>query len=718
MKKLIESYGNMPNSHLYAGVFLLLAVISLSLFISSPITGGDNDLWYHLNGGRFILETGSVPGDSSHISFIEPARKWTDYYWLFQVMAYKVFTVSGYTGLILMRTLIYGLVIALAFRLFLKMRQERGDFLFQTVVLVLLAAFVVQRFQLVRPHAFSYLFIVLFIVSLELRSRLRYFLPVFAVLWVNIHGIAYPVMVLICIAYISETFLDNALKRRPLDRAQLKSEVLPLLLCMLAIFASPHGYGLIKVPFHPFSLSSQYINELKSFFLPEWFGFSVYLDTGIRSYLSLFNAFLIIVVYAFIKSLYSRRLRLSHVVLLAGGAYLLTKGVRFVHEFAFLSLPFLAHYAQGNPGERTTVSIRSILAALLIILLPLSFFLNVFPYKEKYPFSFEKLPRGVSAFLSHVKASGNVLNEAYNGGFLQWETGRDYRIFMDMEVPFLFTDEDFFMSTGAYHSPEIFRKLNGEYRLSFVSVPLDTPEFIQMIEEFPEYSLVFFDDEEYLYVNSRLLPEIASEYSLEHVTPYNIGIDSLMGLESGDRQAFLEEIESMHDIYPDGLSVNQALGTLHMLSGDLDSAALYADVLTSLYPNRASGYYILGEALLQGGDYRGAEAAFQKALARSYGNAVAVINRKLFRCYLYQDEPGKAYPSLKRAAGSLFTHEASYEDMYLLGVLAMSEGRADDALYYLRFAWLETPLSDTRIRAKIREALGRFEELPEEWNSY
>ena len=58
-----------------------------------PIAGTDTDLWYHLNGGRYFYETGSV-ARTSFFSFIEPQRLWVNYYWLFQVVVYQVFSWS------------------------------------------------------------------------------------------------------------------------------------------------------------------------------------------------------------------------------------------------------------------------------------------------------------------------------------------------------------------------------------------------------------------------------------------------------------------------------------------------------------------------------------------------------------------------------------------------------------------------------------------------
>ncbi len=62
-----------------------------------PIMVGDTDLWYHLNGGRYFFNHYSLPKDS-FFSFVDPPRKWLDYYWLFQIFVYKIHQYSGYYG--------------------------------------------------------------------------------------------------------------------------------------------------------------------------------------------------------------------------------------------------------------------------------------------------------------------------------------------------------------------------------------------------------------------------------------------------------------------------------------------------------------------------------------------------------------------------------------------------------------------------------------------
>ena len=58
-----------------------------------------------------------------------------------------------------------------------------------------------------RPHCVTYLCIVLIHHIVNHKPRLVWLVPVVALLWVNIHGMLYPILLLLCGAYLAEHFL-------------------------------------------------------------------------------------------------------------------------------------------------------------------------------------------------------------------------------------------------------------------------------------------------------------------------------------------------------------------------------------------------------------------------------------------------------------------------------------------------------------------------------
>lgn len=96
------------------------ALIALGLFpLIGPIVAYDHDLWFHLSHGRYLFAQGEIPS-TSYFSFLEPPRTGIDYYWLFQALVYGVHSLSGYLGLIALRTVLYGTFLLLVARYLLR----------------------------------------------------------------------------------------------------------------------------------------------------------------------------------------------------------------------------------------------------------------------------------------------------------------------------------------------------------------------------------------------------------------------------------------------------------------------------------------------------------------------------------------------------------------------------------------------------------------------
>jgi hypothetical protein len=199
-------------------VYLSLAAIAVlgSIFaFSYPIIGqADQDLWYHLNGGRFFIEHDTVLS-SGFFSFLAESRTWTNYYWLSQVIFYQIFTFFDYHGLAVFRTIIYLVTIFLAGNYLLKRKNQTSHLIYYSAILLAISWAILPRyFHTVRPHIFSYLEIVLCIYLLEKRGRLLLFLPLLAMLWGNLHGVEYPVLYILCFSYLAEFLQERYIKKR------------------------------------------------------------------------------------------------------------------------------------------------------------------------------------------------------------------------------------------------------------------------------------------------------------------------------------------------------------------------------------------------------------------------------------------------------------------------------------------------------------------------
>jgi hypothetical protein len=87
-------------------LIFLFFLILIGYFITWPIVMIDTDLWYHLSGGRYFWQNGTIAHDA-FFSYVTPPKSWYNYYWLFQAVVYKIFQWTDYYGLIVLRCILY-----------------------------------------------------------------------------------------------------------------------------------------------------------------------------------------------------------------------------------------------------------------------------------------------------------------------------------------------------------------------------------------------------------------------------------------------------------------------------------------------------------------------------------------------------------------------------------------------------------------------------------
>jgi len=532
-QRISEEIKSLRGLQLY---ILILFLISSYYLIRCPVEARDTDLWYHLNGGRYIFQNQSLP-HNSFFSFISPVRNWIDYYWLFQVLVYKIYSFFDYYGLILLRVVVYlGTIYIVKSFLFKKAKDDSFQVYF-AVVVALYMIFLLPRFQLIRPHAFSYFLIVAFLYLLEYPSKKIILLPILAALWSNLHGIEYPVMLLIIFSFLLDFFITHLRKREHIQRSELYY-IIPIVLSLAAAYFTPHGSALLGLPFIPTEYASQYIMELRDIKPNYLLNFQAIMFCPTFETIS--NLFLILACVSLVLSVSKRQIRVSHLLLFAGGIFLLTKGTRLVYEFSLLSLPLLRAHPIPFSLTKLTGKRKWILGFILAftLFLPILCFRNYLGNQPKYPLSPKALPEGIVTFLKRLPAKGNIFNHPNTGGYLQWMLYPKYKIFMDMEVPFLFKDEDMFIVNNAFSDENILKKILLRYDPEFIMVPISKKEFKELIKKFPDYIMVFFDQVEVLYISKKHYPVFAQEYELKNVNPFEIigkNVESIMEKKENEK---------------------------------------------------------------------------------------------------------------------------------------------------------------------------------------
>lgn len=633
-----------------------------------PIAMGDTDMWYHLSDGRYILTHGEFPR-TAFFSFIDPPFELNSHWWLFQPALAKLYSVSGYYGLICLRATLFILIAYVLFRIFtFKLRQDSNR-VFALVAFSVFLLIMEARADQVRPHLFSYLFILVFVYILEHKPRWAMVLPFLTVVWVNLHGIEWVVGALVVGGY----FLEYAIRRSvgTLD-PERSSRLYPVWLvgCALTMFVNPDGASLLVSPFVAAPDGTMFINELQSVSSSHFSVFSINLISP-RD-LTVVSIAFILVLFSFFQLLLAGRLRLPHVVMAVGGLILLGRGVRFFQEWACLSAPLVAHMAQTTTNRergaaRSPWSGMIALFSSIILIAPIHLFLTKHRPFDNYPLDWNGLPVGVSSFLIQTGAAGNVFATPVTGGYLQWALSPKLKIFNDMRM----NSENFYAMTPSV-SRHALRRMVDRYDIQYLMVSLSNPIIQDNLTSFDEFIPVFFDDVAILYANRKLVPEVADAHELKAVDPSNL----LQG--NGSLEERLAELRRVDAVYQKGRRVLHALTLLLFSEGRYNEAEVYARRFMDNYPANPNSAYLMGDIYENTEREEQAIEYYRVALRHASERFKGIVERHIGRCYYAMRDFDHAYDTFDSAINP-YKYLEEPEDLYQYAYSAVVVGDLDRA---------------------------------------
>ena len=683
----------------YLAVFFAFAAV---LAVRWPIVAVDTDLWYHLNAGRQIASERALP-DRAFFSFLEPSPQWRDYYWLSQLGFYGAWRALGEIGLVGLRALC---VLATFAFVLATLRHGRGrEGLGASAVAFSAVALVVfPRFAAIRPHLASYLGIALCLYLLDSRRRLL-LLPVVAALWVNLHGVEYPVLLLVIAAYLAEGLLAGS-RFAPGVAAPEKRQLVLLGLAALAVLLTPHGLALLPLPFTPLELAPQYIDELNPVSPLALFSAGI-VDLRLTHPTALFVV-LAAACIAIFTTVAARAPRLAHLLLLAGGAFLLLRVQRFSAEFALLALPALRGFRLPSLAAAWLPAPLRAGALLLLALLPLRYMASFVDPRCGFPVCPRSLPEGVAAFLAHTNAVGNVLNHPNDGGYLEWELFPRQKIFVDLQTPFLFPSSAIFAADQAFHDPVVLAALIDRYRPSYLVSRRAQRGFGAVVQSQPEFVPVFVDDAAVLYASAVRAPQVSAAYGLRALDPFAL---SLKGdPRSAEVRALAEaELRRMNELHPGSLDTTLFEAQLALERGDAARALLLADGLERARPGRPEPYGMRGDALARLERFPEAIAAYREALARlspEEGDAERLrVQRELWISHSRLGEHRKAWQAALEAIPDVFAPGLTGAELASLGGTALDAGEREQGRLLLELALQKLPPDAGPMRAWIEDRL-------------
>jgi hypothetical protein len=251
---------------LLASFFTFLSIItSFKIFL-------DDDTFWHLATGRFLIQNGYIPS-TDVFGYITYGLKWIPFEWGWDVLTYLLYNIGGYYTLSIFRTII--ILITFAFIIYLLWKNNVSLSLVIPFSVVIVFG-VLGRFS-IRPQIATYLFLII-ILFLFFRIKYNYsgkknilvILPVIFLIWANIHmGVLLGILIfaLYIISAEADYFIINKKENTDERKKGNKYLLCSFVISIIALLINPHFIDTYLYTFaHPQMQMLEDINEWKSQF--------------------------------------------------------------------------------------------------------------------------------------------------------------------------------------------------------------------------------------------------------------------------------------------------------------------------------------------------------------------------------------------------------------------------------------------------------------------
>jgi len=518
----------------------VLLFILLASFLIHNFDSIGQDIGRHLKVGEIIWQTKEVP-KTNLFSFTEPNFSFINHHWLSEVIFYGVFSLGGFTGLILLKIFVVLSSFLLLFFLVnnllttsqvmptFEVRLWITDFasrlstgFWPIVISFLLSIFIFISRTEVRPEIFSFVILAFFLFTLfkakhEQKYKYIWFLPIAQLLWVNLHIYFFigPFLIL--------AFLVDRLANK--DYANVKKTIIILFLAFVATLVNPAG---IRGALLPFNILKEYgysiVENQTLAFLADFFSFNLPIFV--------FKVSVGVLVVSFLLTIKKAKQRVFEILLSAFFIYAGFRMLRNLPLYALVSFPVMAvlltdircQYANLMRMPRITNKIlRTALVGFLVFMI---FFVASGGYykwaslSKKVGFS---IPDGLERAVDFVKENnieGPMFNNFDIGGYLIWKLP-DEKVFVDNR-PEAYSVE-FFSETykPMQENEEKWKEFSEKYGINFIFFGHTdaTPwgqTFLKNIVGDPDWKVVFINENAIILVKNIPKNEpIFSKYKYE-----------------------------------------------------------------------------------------------------------------------------------------------------------------------------------------------------------
>ncbi|MEO0260454.1 MAG: tetratricopeptide repeat protein, partial [candidate division WOR-3 bacterium] len=495
-------------------LFLFIFIFSLSL---RKIM--DYDLGFHLRGGEWMIENKSFH-KYDVFTYTVNNNEYIAMYWLFQILIFLIYKISGYKGLSFLTSILVTLLFLI---IFLRMNKRRIHKSISFIVILAVVLIAELRFSL-RPELFSYIFLITILFILDehfyKRKNYLYLLPFIQVLWTNFHGIF-----ILGWAVMGFYFISYLYHYKKFDKEFFKY----VFISILSSFLNPYFLKGVLFPFYLFTRLQE-----KSVFKDVIFEFtSPFSKKALflmpKTPLILFYIFIFLTILFFILTFKKRKIH--EFLILFSFLYLSYTAIRNIPLFLIASSQILA-LSIDNFYD----SIKKFLNYLFYVFdfILLLFFIRILTnsfYYDRGGGNFgigldeNVQPIGASNFILKNNLKGRILNDLNHGSWLIWSVREP--VFIDGRLEVM--KEKFFKKYKESFKPGGLPQLIKEYKPDIVIFDYSYPEALfwdRDIKSMPEWRMIYADDKSVIFAHRDFMPHIGRVNFMKIIK--EMGIDTVI----------------------------------------------------------------------------------------------------------------------------------------------------------------------------------------------
>ena len=265
MKKILKKL-TIKEWIIYISAFILPIVLLLLLK-----KGLDNDIWYLLAEGKYIIQNGIYHVDplSMHADLAIVVQNW-----LSAVIFWILYAFLGSSGIFVTVIIANFFICFLLYKICMVISKKNK--ILSIIIMLVTDLNLCLYFVVSRPQIFSFIILLLAIYLLELyietnKNKYIYYLPLLSFLEINLHASLWWMLILFIIPYLFDSFKNQKLQLQGYNKKPL---FIIFIITLLVGFINPYGLDAITFIFRSYGdkYMLTYINELQPLTINSFIG--------------------------------------------------------------------------------------------------------------------------------------------------------------------------------------------------------------------------------------------------------------------------------------------------------------------------------------------------------------------------------------------------------------------------------------------------------------